>query len=148
MGLEHFKGVVSAAASAMRSPLDEELSVGATWTLQSVAKQLAEAPQSVSLLTIVLPCFCLLICAPICSCSHTSPAGESRASAYCCASHHSLQHVMLAHLLCCGYSAMSQQSVMLRWTHAVTILAIAGVLAFVPTVLHKDRLPREATAVY
>ena len=51
VGLEQFEGVVSAAASAMRSPLDEELSVGATWTLQSVAKRLAEAPQSVSLST-------------------------------------------------------------------------------------------------
>ena len=47
MGLEHFEGVVNAAASAMRSPLDEELSVGATWTLQSVAKRLAEASTSV-----------------------------------------------------------------------------------------------------
>jgi len=47
VGLEHFEGVVNAAASAMRSPLDEELSAGATWTLQSVAKRLAEASTSV-----------------------------------------------------------------------------------------------------
>ena len=61
VGLEHFEGVVSAAASAMRSPLDEELSVGATWTLQSVAKRLAEAPQSVSLSFYRRPaCLCLL----------------------------------------------------------------------------------------
>lgn len=56
VGAEHFEGVVGAVASAMRSPLDEDLSVAAAWTLQSVATRLAEAPQSVSLRTTPLPC--------------------------------------------------------------------------------------------
>lgn len=47
LGLEHFGSVVAAASGAMRSPLDEDLSIGATWTLQHVAKRLAEAPKSV-----------------------------------------------------------------------------------------------------
>ena len=64
VGLEHFEGVVAAAASAMRSPLDEDLSVSATWTLQSVAKRLAEAPQAVSLSPVMMLRSCFLYNAP------------------------------------------------------------------------------------
>ena len=46
--MEHFDGVVMAGASTMRSALDEDLSITAMWVLQSVAKRLAEAPDSVS----------------------------------------------------------------------------------------------------
>ena len=46
--MEHFDGVVMAGASTMRSPLDEDLSITAMWVLQSVAKRLAGAPDSVN----------------------------------------------------------------------------------------------------
>lgn len=49
LGAEHFDDAVAAAAAAMRNPVSEELSIGAVWALQSVAKRLADAPAEVSL---------------------------------------------------------------------------------------------------
>ena len=48
VGHEHFGDCVAALAAAMRNPVHEELSIGAAWALQGVARRLAEALPAVS----------------------------------------------------------------------------------------------------
>ena len=50
VGHQHFLGIVTAVAAAMRSPYHAELSISAVHVMQSIARRLAQSDPQVSVL--------------------------------------------------------------------------------------------------